>query len=458
MRMPSLGYGLLLRNIVLPAGDALFRHNMIGRLRYLEKAQWWDRERVEKERNQQFKRLVHIAYNEVPFYRNLFDERGLTPNDLQKPEDLKNLPVVTKAMLRAAYPEKIVRLTGQKAYETASSGSTGANFHVREDAETAGRYRAAFLLALKWAGWEIGDPHVQTGITPSRQGVRMLKDVLLRCHYVSAFDMSDRQLDDVLNQLDGKSKRHLWGYPSSLFLVARHARAKGWNRKLDSIVTWGDNLYPNYRREIESTFGVHIIDTYGCGEGIQIAAQCGAGTDYHIHSLDTIVEFLDDDENPVPAGQQGNVILTRLHPGPMPFLRYAVGDVAVSAGGRMCSCGRGFELLERVEGRDTDIVFTPGGNRLVVHFFTGILEQFPEIRQFKVIQKEPDLLLLQLVLSEDSDEFRERLLSKMRLRGLTDMRVQIEAVAEIPPTQSGKRRFVVREISPTPRRSAAHAG
>lgn len=438
-------YSQLLRNAVLPAGDYLLGHPMIRRLRFLEQSQWWDRERIEKHRRQALARLLDTAYREVPLYHQLFDEARVKPGSVNGPKDLTALPVVTKAMLRHGYPHATVRDTGRRTYETSSSGSTGTNMTVREDTETAALYRAAFLLALGWAGWRVGEPHVQTGIMPSRPGMRRIKDWLLRCHYVPVFDMTDGQLDATLDRLDRNSRRHLWGYPSSLYVLAQHARAKGWNRRLDSIVTWGDNLYPHYKSEIEAAFGARVLDTYGCGEGIQIAAQCGHGSHYHIYSLDTIVELLDDEGNPVGPGETGNVVLTRLHPGPMPLIRYAVGDMAVHGGNGVCACGRGLELLGGVEGRDTDVVHTPKGNRLVVHFFTGIFEHFAEIAQFQVIQKEDDLLLVRLVLNTDSKEFRARLLAKMRERGLTDMRIQIEAVDQIPATRSGKRRFVIRE-------------
>ena len=144
-------------------------------------------------------------------------------------------------------------------------------------------------------------------------------------------------------------------------------------------------LFPRYRTKIEEAFETTVFDTYGCSEGFHIAAQCGLEDHYHIQDLDVIVEFLDDDDQPVPPGIPGHVVVTRLHPGPMPFIRYKVGDIAEYKMGK-CSCGRNFSLLKSIQGRNTDVVLTPGGNRLIVHFFTGILEHFPEIDSFQVVQ------------------------------------------------------------------------
>src|SRR5207248_6699878 len=125
----------LLRNIVLPLGDAATQQHVMRRLRFLEQAQWWRREKVYAERNRLLARLIQTAYNEVPFYRELMDNADVRPADIIRREDLSKLPVVTKDMLRPAYPHRTTRKTGMKTYEACSSGSTGKNFCVREDSE-----------------------------------------------------------------------------------------------------------------------------------------------------------------------------------------------------------------------------------------------------------------------------------------------------------------------------------
>ena len=342
-------------------------------------------------------------------------------------------------MLRAAYPDRVTRPTGRRTYEAGSSGSTGANFYVREDAPTAGRYRAAFLLALEWAGWRIGDAHVQTGMTLRRSRDRRLKDRLLRCHYVSAFDLSDASLDATLDLIERRRIFHLWGYPGSLYFLAARAIRRGWNLPLRSLVTWGDNLYPHYRGTIEAAFGTRVFDTYGCGEGIQIAAQCGHASNYHIFTTETIVEFVD-----------GSLIVTRLWPGPMPLIRYRIGDLGAAGGTAPCPCGRGFDLLAGIEGRDTDVVVTPAGNRLIVHFFTGILEHFHEIACFQVVQSERDSILLRLVPAEGcavTPELEAEIVRRFEARGMREMKVHFEITDEIPVAPSGKRRFVIAEAN-----------
>jgi phenylacetate-CoA ligase len=86
----------------------------------------------------------------------------------------------------------------------------------------------------------------------------------------------------------------VFGYPASLYYLARAAAARGLEPAAALAVTWGDMLHPHWRREIEAVFRTRVYDTYGCGEGFQIAAQCGEGGVYHVHSLDVVVHYVDE--------------------------------------------------------------------------------------------------------------------------------------------------------------------
>jgi phenylacetate-CoA ligase len=449
----------VLRKAVLPVGDIAFGQRMMSRLNYLETAQWWDRAEIASHRDGLLSTLVRTAYQEVPFYRDLLRDHSVTPDDIRRVEDLRKIPVVTKDMLRRNHPELTTRSTGQRTYESHTSGSTGENFSVSEDRYTAGWYRASFLLALEWAGWCFGEPHLQTGMTGKRSADRWLKDLLLRCHYVTATDLSDAALDRHLDWLEHTKARHLWGYPGSLYCLALRAHATGRDLRLTSAVTWGDTVYSHYRKAIETTFHTRLFDTYGSAEGMQIAAQCGQGTAYHIHSLDVVVEYLDDNMAPVKPGEPGNIVVTRLHPGPMPLIRYRIGDVGTGGGERVCPCGRGFELMESIHGRETDIIVTPTGNRLIVHFFTGIMEHYTGIKTFQVVQETPDALLIRIVPGRGySDSVGQDVIRRLREAGAEGMSIKVELVDEIPLPPTGKRRFLITEVGKDPTTKEAPNG
>jgi phenylacetate-CoA ligase len=440
-------YSSFVRHVLLPAGDLVFGQRMMRRLKFLESAQWWEPERIAGERDRAIEALVKTAYQEVPFYRFLMDREKIRPGDIRGIKDLPRFPIVTKEQLRDESFGRPTRSTGRSDYAVTTSGSTGTNFSFREDSETFGWYLATAMLTWGWAGWEPGYPHVQTGINPARDLKRRLKDRLLRCQYVSAYDLKDDSLTRHLERMERTGARFLLGYPGSLYYLARHARVSGWNIPMKGIVTWGDNLYSHYRKEIETAFGVDVHDTYGMSEGMQIAAQCSGGGTYHVLSLDVAAEIVNEDGGPASANTPGSIVVTRLHPGPMPFIRYRTGDIGVRGSRLVCGCGRGFELLERIHGRETDVVLTPGGNRLVVHFFTGILENFRQIGSFQVVQEELESIILRIVPGEGfNNEVSTAIVDSLRTHGAGDLRILIEEVREIPLAQSQKRRFVVSTI------------
>jgi hypothetical protein len=111
------------------------------------------------------------------------------------------------------------------------------------------------------------------------------------------------------------------------------------------------------------------------------------------------------------------------------------------------ACGRAMELLQSIQGRDTDVVFTPSGNRLIVHFFTGVLEHFPEIECFQVVQREYDAILVRVVPASGwRRESAVEIAARLRAAGMEEMRIQVDPVREIPVAPSGKRRFVICEL------------
>jgi len=433
-----------LRNVVLPAGDLALGHPMMRRLKMLEQAQWMDWERLQRERDRLVADTVMAAYAEVPFYRDHLDKARIRPTSIRSADDLRRIPMVTKDMLRAGYPDRVTRRTGFRVTEKKTSGSTGQNFIALEDTFTSGWYRASFMLALRWAGWQYGMPHLQTGVVPDRKLIKSLKDKLLGCYYVPVTDLSDATLDRHLAEIENASIEHIWGYPGSLYHLARRAQYQGWNTPMASLVTWGDNLYPWYRTTIEEVFKRKVHDTYGCGEGMHIAAQCGHGHNYHIHTLDVVVHYEDEKGEPVAQGEPGRLVVTRLLAGAMPFIRYQIGDVGVAGPQEPCPCGRGFERMESIQGRETDIVITPEGNRLVVHLFNMVLEHIPEVGEFQVIQEEPDTIRLVIVPALPiGSNVRTRIISELHANGARGLRIEIELVDRIPLTAGGKRRYVV---------------
>lgn len=438
----------LFNNSLLRFGDFALKQQVVHYLKFYKECQWWSRERLIAYQNSALKNLMDISINEVQFYRDLYYGNGIKAGDITTIEDLHKLPPVSKADLKEYYPDRCTRSTGWPVKEYFTSGSSGTPFAVLVDNLTMSQARALMILRANYAGWELGEPVFQTGITTQRRIIKSLKDLLFNTYYASAYDLRDATLDNYLNIIDRNNINYFMGFPGSILALADRAAKVGFNRDIKGIATWGDNLYCHYRKRIELQFKCRVTDTYGCGEGIQVAAQCPDGYGYyHIFMPHVIVEIVDDDDQPVKRGEMGHILLTRLEPGAMPLIRYRIGDVGRMSPLERCKCGRGFDILEKIEGRDTDFIYTPAGNKLIVHFFTGIFEYYPEIKQFRIYQKRVEEIDIQIIPQNTiKQETLEKIKNEILERGGKTLKVNFKLVDDIENNINGKRRFVVSEL------------
>jgi phenylacetate-CoA ligase len=161
------------------------------------------------------------------------------------------------------------------------------------------------------------------------------------------------------------------------------------------------------------------------------------------------VELLDDEGNEVEDGEIGHVVVTSLIHKAMPLIRYKVGDLAIKLPANQYPKERelGLSLFQKIIGRETDIVETPLGKKLIVHSFTGVFEYYPEIKQFQVVQRNKELLIIRYIVGAN---FRLAVFDKIKnqLETLAEEELNIDFVMvdEILPSKSGKPQVVIKEI------------
>jgi len=439
-------YQRFCHEVLLPVADAALGQHVRSRLDELLRFQWASAAEIDAYRARRLRALVQFSGERVPFYRSALAARGIRAGEITGLDDLPRLPVLTKQDLRERFQELLVERFRGRTYEMKSSGSTGVQTTVLIDKACNDEVFATQLLFWSWGGFAMGQPHLQTGMSLNRGPVKQLKDALFRCTYQSAFDLTDATLEAVLRRIDRGHIRALFGYASSIYVIARFLAKRGVERKMDCIFTWGDSLFPHYREVIERVFLCPVNDCYGLGEGLQCAAQCEHHDALHEAMHGVVVEIVDHQGLPVPEGQLGRVVVTRLTPGPMPLIRYDTGDVAYFVGGA-CACGRALRRISRIQGRATDVVTTPGGDRLIVHFFTQIFEMIPEIAQFQVRQERPEEITILYVKGSGFEEsILERVRSELAANCVQPPEIRFTAVADIPLEQSNKRRFVISKV------------
>jgi phenylacetate-CoA ligase len=431
-------YNHLLERVVLPTGDFVEGGEFMRWLHQYRREQWLPAEQLQQIQRERLTRVLSFARKNVPFYANV------PPALIDPKQDIKQFPILRKTVIKNSI-EQLITEPKEKLIASSGSGSSGVQGTVYHDKSAQASQRAMQLLWFEWSGYRMGDSILQTGMTMQRGFVKGMKDYFLRTSYIPAFDLDAESIERVLLEIEKNPKQYLFGYASSLFLLAQTAIDLGISGvKFEYAVSWGDKMFPHYRERIRRAFGCETIDTYGCTEGAMIAAQCTAGN-FHLSINQCYVEIVDDDGNSVPNGEMGKVLVTRLDNFAMPLIRYYVGDLAEldTEEKTDCGCGRQLPLLRRVVGRDTDIVCTRSGKRMIVHFFTGIFEHVPQIRQFKVVQENLDGIEIHFIPDEN---FERSVLSDVETKIYANLGEKFPIVwvetEHIAPTKSGKPQII----------------
>lgn len=449
--MTSL-YTRLVSGLIFPLHERLKRHDSVVLRRQLEKSQWWSPEQLRALQWQRLQSLLREA-ERVPYYRERFAREGIRLNELRGLEDLSRLPLLTKADIRA-HSDALRHPEARELARFNTGGSSGEPLVFYIGKERVSHDVAAKWRATRWWDVDIGDRELVVWGSPIELGrqdhVKALRDKLLRTALLPAFEMSETKLDGFVAEIRRQRPAMLFGYPSALSLIARHAQAHG--QRLDDlgvkvVFVTSERLYEEQRRDIELGFGAPVANGYGGRDAGFIAHQCPSGG-MHLTAEDILVETVDAEGQPVPEGQAGEVVVTHLATRDYPFIRYRTGDVAVLDSAR-CACGRGLPLLKEIQGRTTDFVVTADGTVMHGLALIYIIRDLPGVRKFKIVQHSLSETEVQLVLDPGFDRAAlPGIVQGFKRRLGESVEVRIEELAEIPAEASGKFRYVISKVNP----------
>ncbi len=437
--------------LLFPLHERLKRHRTVEVRRELERTQWLSPQALGEYQQARLARFIRNAYRRVLYVRQLFDAHGLTPGDVQAVEDLPRLPLMDKATIRANTEQlKATDAQGLARFNTGGSSGEPLVFFIGK--ERVSHDVAAKWRATRWWGVDIGDREIVVWGSPIELGaqdrVRALRDALLRTKLIPAFELSAAKLDGFIDEMRRFRPRMLFGYPSSLALIARHAEAAG--VRLDELgirvaFVTSERLYDHQREAIERVFGCPVANGYGGRDAGFIAHACPEGR-MHLTAEDIVVEIVDDAGKPLPTGQVGEIVVTHLATPDFPFIRYRTGDVG-AIDPDPCPCGRGLPVLGRLDGRTTDFIVAVDGTVMHGLALIYVLRDIEAVDQFQIVQESLSETRVRIVAHAglpDSTDAEIRTAFQGRLGA--DVRIVVERVDAIPRERSGKYRYVISKV------------
>lgn len=433
---------------VFPVHERIKSHDTVAIRRQMEEAQWWTADRLADFQLQRLRDLLQDVAVNVPYYRDLFARIGFDPNTVRSTSDLQRLPFLTKTVIRANTESlKHKRAQGLTRFNTGGSSGEPLIFFIgtkRVSHDVAAKWRAT-----RWWDVDIGDPEIVIWGSPIELGkqdrIKHWRDKLLRTQLLPAFEMSESKLDQFIATIRAIKPRMLFGYPSALTHIAKHARKRG--VAMDDLgirvaFVTSERLYDDQRHTIADTFGCRVANGYGGRDAGFIAHECPAGG-MHLTADDIVVEIVDEQGQVQAPGVAGEIVVTHLSTNDFPFIRYRTGDIGV-LGATPCSCGRGLPLLQDIQGRSTDFVVAADGTVMHGLSLIYILRDIVGVQAFKVIQETRTLTRVLLV-TDDSfpAEAIAQIINGFKQRLGADVAVAVEQVDAIPAEKSGKFRYIV---------------
>jgi phenylacetate-CoA ligase len=447
----SGAYTALTSRVLFPLHERLKQHTTVAVRRALEDSQWWPAERLSSLQAERLRALLVEAGRSVPYYREMFATKGFDPHTVRGVDDLQRLPFLTKSLIREHTSAlKHSQAKGLSRFNTGGSSGEPLIFYIGR--ERVSHDVAAKWRATRWWGVDIGDPEIVVWGSPIELGaqdrVRAWRDKLLRTELLPAFEMSEARLDGFIAAIRARRPRMLFGYPSSLSHIARHAEKSG--QRMDDLrirvaFCTSERLYDDQRATIGRVFGCPVANGYGGRDAGFIAHECPHGG-MHVTAEDIVVEIVDAQGRVLPPGQAGEIVVTHLATRDFPFIRYRTGDIAV-LDDRSCPCGRGLPMLREIQGRSTDFVVAADGTVMHGLALIYILRDLPGVKQFKIVQESVLHARVQLVTDEAFDaSVITRIATQFRARLGARVAVDIDLVEEIAPERSGKHRYVVSHV------------
>ncbi len=444
-------YTAVVSQALFPLHERLKGHTTIVVHRELERSQWLSPPELQALQVERLRHFLQDIAQHVPWYRECFDALGFDPARLQSIEDLQSLPLLDKATIRQA-GDALRSDKGRALQRFNTGGSSGEPLIFYLGKERVSHDVAAKRRATRWWGVDIGDREAVVWGSPIELGaqdrVRQWRDQLFRSHLIPAFDMSPAKLDQYIADLRRQRPAMVFGYPSSIALIASAAQQRGIalnDLGVKVVFVTSERLYEHQRETIESVFKAPVANGYGGRDAGFIAHQCPEGS-LHITAEDIVVEIVDGAGKVLPPGERGEIVVTHMATSDFPFVRYRTGDIGVLSD-TPCACGRGLPVLAEVMGRTTDFVQASDGTVMHGLALIYVLRDMPEVAEFKIVQESLSLTRVEVVTGPGwCDAVADKVRADFRERLGQSVEVSVDPVGSITPEASGKTRYVVSRV------------
>lgn len=390
--------------------------------------------------------LLDSSVHTIPYYINWSKEHNIRLSHDRINQQLTQFPIMTKEILRKQYDD-LYNLNNTKKYRfNTSGGSTGVPVRLIQD-------RRYIMESGRWLdsipGHLMGDKVIK--LWGSEKEIleckkdwkqRLLNKAFNREILLNTFKMTEDTMIQYIHTINRFRPDTLICYVQSAYELARFAEKHSYEiQPPKRIIVSAGTLHEEARNKIETVFQSKVYNRYGSREVSDIAIECERQNGLHINIFTQFVEILDENDNPVPTGMPGRIVITNLVNYTMPLIRYDIGDIGIM-GECSCSCGRNLPKLKMVKGRTVNQFRLRNGTIVDGEYFTHLFYGIDAIIKFQVYQRDYDDILISII-KDDSLEFDwtpfiSGTCSKIKLVMGDSCEIHFNFVTDIPTLPSGK--------------------
>lgn len=412
------------------------------RRRWLNQTQSLNEQKLSELQLRLLKRLLCHCYATVPYYRRLMDERGMKGEDVMSLKDIKIFPVITKqevlkagnTLVSTKYPKWLLR-------KATTGGTSGVPMQVYRDLFSIGNEHAFVRRQWDWAGIRFRDRCAYlTGrviAKPDQTEQLCAYDPIMKELILSTYHLSPATAKSYARWVKEYKVKAIVGYPSAVHLLARTCLDSGIGIKLHAVLTTSETLVDSVRTTIRQAFDCEVFDFYGSAERVCYIHTCEHGN-YHIipeYGLTELIPIGDSTE------MRHKVIATGFWNMAMPLVRYDTGDV-VTKSDDSCACGRQFQLVKSIDGREGNEISTPSGRRLGTTLITHLIYVIRgaiDLVEVQIIQDALNHITIEYVPGQNFLRKNLKVIKALIAEHLpSELNVDLKQVKMVARTNSGK--------------------
>lgn len=414
---------------------------------FLREFDTWTLEQQLEYQQEEMRKFLRYTVDNSAYYAKLYE--GIDIDSIRTVEDLKKLPTVDKEMLRANI-DTAVTIPRKGAIEGHTGGTTGKSLIFRFDPKDLECRMAALDHFKARVGFEHRKMRRATfngkHIIPPKQKKPIFWRYNAACKQMiySSFHLTEQNIGYYVESLNKYKPHAIDGFFTSMCDVASYIERHNipLTFKPVAIFPTSETLTKEGRVQLERVFGCKVYDQYASSEGAPFVTECPNQV-LHVELASGVFENISEDDT--------EVLVTSFTTHGTPLIRYRIGDRMKFAENASCDCGLQGPVVEEIQGRRLDFLYTPEGAKINAGNVSNLLKNLPNVvirAQFR--QSKMDAVTALLEVDEGFEAKHEEMLREEFLHKFgPDMKVDIQIVTEIPREKSGKFRMILNTVDET---------